>query len=83
MLCLTKNQYSWLLVKVYCLGVGQVSETICEAIDDELHFKGIENCCLNSDSPSVLGEEICGTPDFSYIRTFSIVLTFDQKCCHI
>jgi len=28
--------------KVYCSGVGQVSETICETIDDELHLKGIE-----------------------------------------
>lgn len=44
MLCLTKNQHSWLLGKMYCcLGVGQISETICEAIDDELDLKGIEN----------------------------------------
>lgn len=26
--------------------------------------KALKICCLNSDSPSVLGEEICGTPDF-------------------
>lgn len=44
---------------------SQVSETICEAIDDELHLKGIEKLfCIQSDSHSGLGEEICGTPDF-------------------
>jgi len=49
---------------VLCRCRSQVSETICEAIDDELHLKGTENCCVNSDSHSVLGEEICDTPDF-------------------
>ena len=26
--------------------------------------KALKNCCLNGDSPSVLGEEVCGAPDF-------------------
>ena len=44
---------------------SQVSETMCGAIYDVMHLKGIGKLfCKQSDSHSGLGEETCDTPDF-------------------
>jgi len=65
MLCLTKNRHSWLLGKVYCLGVEvRYQKPFVMPLMMNCFSEALKNCCVNSDSPSVLGEEICCTPDF-------------------